>query len=190
MKKFFLTLTIFFCMACVNAEAAAQFTNEQQSQMLSIVEQKSAAAVPFVDIATFQKNFNAFMEGFIKETNAGEDADKMRQIFLIDKPQFITNGERVLFVKNFMNMVALVGVVDPDGNFTAINFFGAQVDDKNAALIHTLILQAFVKGISPDLDATDMLVEAKENPVLTKGTVQFSFETLDNLNVVSAVAAK
>lgn len=189
MKKFFVALTILFAVTAANVSEAAQFTDEQRNQILSMTVQPSAAALA-VDVGTFQKNFNDFMSGFIAQTNAGNDTAKMEQIFLIGEQNIVTNGQNVLFAKNFMNMVAIVGSLDESGHFKTLNLVGAAIDDKNEAMIRMLVLEAFVKGISPDLDAQTILTEAKEHsdaPVV-KGNVKFSFVTLDNLDVISVTA--
>ena len=187
MKKFFVALAILFCVAG-NVDAA-QFTAEQKTQMASITVQPSAAALT-VDVAAFRNNFNGFMSSFIAQTNAGENAAKFEQIFLIDEQSIVTNGQNVLFVKNFMDMVAIVGSVDENGRFKTLNLFGAAIDDKNEAMIHGLVLDAFVKGISPDLNAQALLNEANKNSdgTFVKGNLKFSFATVDNLDVVSVTA--
>ena len=187
MKKFFVALTLLLCLtADVNA---AQFTDEQRNRILSMTVQPSAAALS-VDVATFRQNFNNFMSGFIAQTNAGDNTAKLEQIFLIGEQSIVTNGQNVLFVKNFMNMVAIVGSLDENGHFKTLNLVGAAIDDKNEAMIHGLVLDAFVKGISPELNAQSLLSESNENPdtAVVKGDVKFSFATVEDLDVVSVAA--
>jgi len=187
LKKFFVALTILLCMAGnVNA---AQFTAEQGEKMLSITLQNSDAPLK-LDIATFQKNFDAFITQFVNETNAGDDAEAFRQSFLIGKPRLGSVDGRTIFLRNFMDMAAILGTVDADGKIETINFFYPQIADQNDAMTYMLILQSFAKGISPDLDAQALIDEANKNPdgTFVKGNVKFTFKTLDNLNMVSAAA--
>lgn len=190
MKKFFVALTILLAVTGVNLSEAAQFTDEQRNQMVTLSVQPSAATLK-VNVATFRQNFNNFMSDFIAKTNAGEETAKLQQIFLIDEKSIVTNGQNVLFAKSFANMVAVIGSVDENGNFKTLNLFGAPIDDKNDAMIHALVLNAFVKGISPDLDAQTILTESKDHPdtPIVKGDVKISFATAGDLDVVS-VAAK
>ena len=187
MKKFFVALTILLCVTGnVNA---AQFTAEQGEKMLSITLQSSAAPLK-LDVATFQKNFDAFITEFVKETNAGDDSEAFRQSFLIGKPRLGSVDGHTVFVKNFMDMAAILGTVDADGKIETINFFYPQISDQNDAMTYMLILESFAKGISPDLDAQALIDEANKNPdgTFVKGNVKFTFKTLDNLNMVSATA--
>lgn len=185
MKKFFVALTILLCLSGnVNA---AQFTDEQLSEIFSDTA-KNAAAPLKLNVVAFKKNFNEFMSDFIKNMNAGDDADNLRDILLIGETNFVNVGKQKIFVQKFLDRIAIVGSVDAVGNFTALNLFAVQAENRNDMLVSVLILNAFVKGISPDLDAQALLTEAKENPVVVKGDVKFSFATVDNLNKVSAAA--
>lgn len=187
MKKFFVALTVMLCLtADVNA---AQFTNEQRNQMLSIAVQPSAGSLK-VDVATFRQNFNNFIANFAKGMNNGDEAAKFEQVFRIGEKDFVTNGQNILFAKSFLNTVAIVGSVDENGNFKTLNLFGAPIDDKNEAMIHSLVLNAFVKGISPELDAQSLLAESNNNPdaPIVKGDVKISFLSDGTLDVISVAA--
>ena len=188
LKKFFVALTIFFCVAGNNAEAANKFTDDQLKQMISTTMDNPVTAPLNLDVATFKTNFNAFMSEFLKETNAGENIAKLEKIFLIGEQNTLTKNGRTLFLKNFLEDAAIFGSVNADGKFKVLNLFSTTADNKNEMLIRRLVFEAFVRGISPDVDAAALLNKAKENPTVTTGGVKFSFSTIDNMDIISAVA--
>ena len=189
MKKIFIALAILFCLAGNNfVEAAEKFTDDQLKQMISTTMENPAAKTLNLDVATFKKNFNDFMTNFIKETNAGEDAAKLEKVFLIGEPNTISKNGKTMFLKDFIETAAIFGSVDANGKFKVLNFFAINSEDKNEVLMRRLVLEAFVKGISPGFDATELLNKAKDNPSVTVGGVKYSFSTVGDLHVVSAVA--
>ncbi|MBQ9498233.1 MAG: hypothetical protein IJR52_11770 [Selenomonadaceae bacterium] len=189
MKKFFIALTVLFFVAGSNfAEAASKFTDDQIKQMISSTMDNPATAPLNLDVATFKTNFNAFMADFLKETNAGEDSAKLEKVFLIGEPNTLTKNGRTLFLKNFLEDAAIFGSVDESGKFKVLNFFATLAENKNEMLMRVLVLNAFIKGISPDVDATALLNKAKINPTVTVNGVKYSFSTVGNLNVVSVTA--
>ena len=188
MKKFFIALMILFCVAGNNAEAEKQFTDDQLKQMISSTMDNPATVPLNLDVATFKTNFNAFMADFLKETNAGEDSAKLEKVFLIGEPNTLTKNGRTLFLKNFLEDAAIFGSVDESGKFKVLNFFATLAENKNEMLMRVLVLNAFIKGISPDVDATALLNKAKINPTVTANGVKYSFSTVGNLNVVSVTA--
>lgn len=200
LKKFFLALFAFALIVAaehsVYAAAAAQITKDQFEHMAANTLQSAAASADAtlnIDAATFQRNFDAFVKNFIGETNANaQDAAHMAQIFTLnDAKTFDVEGKQ-LFAKNFLNRVMIIGVKDAGGNFKVLNFFAAQAEERDDALFDVLVLQAFVKGITPDFDAMDLLRTAKNDPdgAAIHNGVRFSVFNADNLNIVSATVAE
>lgn len=199
MKKFFLALlaaTLIFANGNAADAAAPQITQEQFEQIVGRTVQSPAAASAAtlnLNAATFQKNFNAFMTNFIGETSAKpEEAAQMAQIFTLNDAKTFNNGEKEIFTKSFLNRAVVIGLSDIGGNFKVLNFFAAQAEDRDDALFDVLILQAFVRGITPDFNAIDLLNAAKNNPdgSVIHGGVKYSVVNVDNLNVVSATVAQ
>ena len=188
MKKFFIALTILLAVTVSNAEAATQFTDEQLKQMISITMQNPAAVPLNLDVATFQKNFDAFITDFFNRGDDPDRSNKLKKIFLIGEPKLATADEMTLFVKRFPNGAAIFGSVDENGKFKVLNYFTTFTEDKNERLVHVMVFEAFIRGISPDNDAINLLTEAKENPTVTKAGVKYSFVKDGKLNIVSAVA--
>ena len=189
MKKFFIALTVLFFVAGSNfTEAASKFTDDQIKQMISSTMDNPATAPLNLDVATFKTNFNAFMTEFLKETNAGEDIAKLEKVFLIGEKNTLTKNGKTLFVKNFLEDAAIFGSVDANGKFKVLNLFSTFAENKNEMLIRRLVFKAFVRGISPDVDATALLTKSKENSTVTVGGVKYSFSTVDNLDIISVVA--
>lgn len=183
----------FIALLIITAQVeAAQFTQEQFDEMISITAQKSAAEnkILALDAATFQKNFNAFMTNFIKESNAGDDTPMLEEIFLIREPMIVQTDAGNFLAKNFMNHVAIVGSVEADGKLKALNFFSAPTENKNDMVITVLIFQAFTQGISPGLDVKALLGELEKNPsapVIRNG-IKFSTDNQGTMEIITAVA--
>lgn len=190
MKKFLMT---FIALLIITAQVeAAQFAQEQFDEMISITVQKSAAEnkILALDAATFQKNFNAFMTNFIKESNAGDDTPMLEEIFLIREPMIVQTDAGNFLAKNFMNHVAIVGSVEADGKLKVLNFFSAPTENKNDMVITVLIFQAFTQGISPGLDVKALLGELEKNPsapVIRNG-IKFSTDNQGTMEIITAVA--
>ena len=190
MKKFLMT---FIALLIITAQVeAAQFAQEQFDEMISITAQKSAAEnkILALDAATFQKNFNAFMTNFIKESNAGDDTPMLEEIFLIREPMIVQTDAGNFLAKNFMNHVAIVGSVEADGKLKVLNFFSAPTENKNDMVITVLIFQAFTQGISPGLDVKALLGELEKNPsapVIRNG-IKFSTDNQGTMEIITAVA--
>ena len=190
MKKF-LTLFIMLLMMTAQVEAA-EFTQEQFNRMLSISAQNYNAEKNLaLDVATFQKNFNEFMTNFIKESNAtDDDAKTMEEVFMISEPMIVQTDVGYFLAKNFMNRVAIVGLVEADGTLKNLNFFTTQTEDKNETAVAVLILEGFTKSISPDLSASILFEDFEKNqnaPVIKNG-IKFSIATEENVNFITAVA--
>ena len=190
MKKFLMT---FIALLIITAQVeAAQFAQEQFDEMISITVQKSAAEnkILALDAATFQKNFNAFMTNFIKESNAGDDTPTLEEIFLLKEPLIVQTDAGNFLAKNFMNHVAIVGSVEADGKLKVLNFFSAPTENKNDMVITVLIFQAFTQGISPGLDVKALLGELEKNPsapVIRNG-IKFSTDNQGTMEIITAVA--
>lgn len=192
MKKI-LTALIVSLIICASVKVeAAQFAEEQFSEMLSVTAQKSAAESKALalDTATFQKNFNAFMTTFIKESNAGDDTPTLEEIFLIREPLILQTDTGNFLAKDFMNRIAVVGSVEANGNLKTLNFFSTPAENKNEMVVTILVFQAFTQGISPELDVKELLGELEKNPgaPVTKSGVKFSVSKQGNLEVITAVA--
>ena len=193
MRRFVAAMAFALMLTAVNlAEAATPFTNEQIDKMFSITVQNPAAedssTLP-IDSATFQRNFNAFMMNFINDVSSGEESKMLQEIFLLNNASVTEHDEGIVFSKNFLNRAAVVGLSD-GGNFKVLNLFAAQLDDRDDALFNVLILQAFVRSISPDFDAMTLLRRAKKNPTapIIHNGVNYTITKTDNLNIVTAVA--
>ena len=192
MKKI-LTALIVGLIICASVKVeAAQFAEEQFSEMLSVTAQKSAAESKALalDTATFQKNFNAFMTTFIKESNAGDDTPTLEEIFLIREPLILQTDTGNFLAKDFMNRIAVVGSVEANGNLKTLNFFSTPAENKNEMVVTILVFQAFTQGISPELDVKELLGELEKNPgaPVTRSGVKFSVSKQGNLEVITAVA--
>ena len=192
LKKFFVALT--FALIVTNFCEAAEFTREHVDRMMTLTLQnpavKKSATLP-VDAETFRRNYNDFITNFIRGTSAGTDAFMMERIFLIDGLKIFTRDGSELFAKNFINKVAIVGLID-GGKCKVLNIFAAPLEDQNDALFNVLILQGFINGISPGLDATALLDEIKRSPVesATYNGVRYSVIRDGDLSIVTAVAAQ
>lgn len=195
MKKFCLALTIALILSISNfADAATMFTAEQFDKIVAFTVKNPAVnsnATLNLNAATFKQNYDIFITNFIKETNAvGQDAAMMRQIFLLNDAKTYENGTNQIFAKNFLNRVVIVGLNEIGGNFKVLNFFATIAEERDDAMFNVLVLNAFIRGINPDLDATELLNEASKNPsepVIRNG-VKFSVATIENINIVTAVA--
>ena len=193
MKKFLLALIISFAVTAGNFVEAAQFTQEQFDQIVSMTVQNPAveknSTLP-VNASTFQTNYNDFMSGFIKESNAtAEDVTKLEQLLLINDPKIFSNDDNRLFTQNFSNEIVITGLGKENSNFKVMNFFAMKAEDQNTAIIYLLILRGFVKGIAPDYDATTLLETIEKNPnapVIHNG-ITFTVSSVDNMNIVTAV---
>ena len=192
MKKFLTALIVLIICAGVRVEAA-EFTQEQFNKMLSISAQSLNAENKnlSLDAATFQKNFNDFMTNFIKETDAKDnDAKNLEEIFLIKEPMIVQTDAGSFLAKNFMNRVAIVGLLDANGSLRNINFFTIQTQDKDEVMVPVLILEAFAKSISPDLSASALMedFEKNKNAPIVKNGIKFSIATDENINFITSIA--
>ena len=189
MKKFFTAL--FICLIiCSNSKIyAAELTQEQFDQMFSITNQFSTENKTLnLDVPTFQKNFNDFMTTFIKESNAGDDTPTLEEIFLLKEPLIVQTDAGNFLAKNFMNHVAIVGSVDPNGNLKVLNFFSAKPENKNDMVVTVLIFQAFTQGISPQINVQELLGDLEKNQSATKNGIKFSVSKQENMEIITAVA--
>lgn len=191
LKKFFVALM--FVAVMFNGCEAAEFTREHIGRMMTLTLQNPAAkfsTLP-VDVETFRKNFNDFITNFIRGTSAGTDAFMMEKIFLIDGLKTYQRTEGSVFAKNFINKVAIVGL-NVGSKCSVLNLFAAPLDDQNDAFFNVLILQAFVNGITPGIDATALLDEINKSPdeSATYSGVKYSVTRDGDLNIVTAVAAQ
>lgn len=193
MKKFFMSLLVGLIICAGIKVEAAEFTQEQFNKMLSISTQTLNAENKnlSLDAATFQKNFNDFITNFIKETDAKDnDAKNLEEIFLIKEPMIVQTDAGNFLAKNFMNRVAIVGLLDANGSLRNINFFTIQTQDKDEVMIPVLILEAFAKSISPDLSASALMedFEKNKNAPIVKNGIKFSIATDENINFITSIA--
>jgi len=192
MKKFLTALIVLIICAGVRVEAA-EFTQEQFNKMLSISAQSlnSENKNLSFDAQTFQKNFNDFMTNFIKESNAkDDDAKNMEEIFLIKEPMIVQTDAGNFLARNFLNRIAIVGLVDENGTLRNLIYFTTQTEDKNEAMVSVLVLEAFAKSISPDLSASTIMEDFEKNknaPIVENG-IKFSIATDENINFITAIA--
>ncbi|MBE8952606.1 MAG: hypothetical protein SR1Q7_05620 [Quinella sp. 1Q7] len=198
MKNFFVALTVALILSASNIAAAetALFTEEQFDKIVAHTVANPAAseaATLNLDAATFQRNYNAFITNFIRETSAqGDDAAMMERIFLLNDAKTFENDSKQVFTKNFANRAVIIGFNEAGGNFKVLNFFATIAEDRDDALFNVLVLQGFLRGIDPTLNAGDLLNEAQKDPskpVIRNG-VKFSVATIENINIITAVAAQ
>ena len=198
MKNFFVALTVALILSASNIAAAetALFTEEQFDKIVAHTVANPAAseaATLNLDAATFQRNYNAFITNFIRETSAqGDDAAMMERIFLLNDAKTFENDSKQIFTKNFANRAVIIGFNEAGGNFKVLNFFATIAEDRDDALFNVLVLQGFLRGIDPTLNAGDLLNEAQKDPskpVIRNG-VKFSVATIENINIITAVAAQ
>ena len=198
MKKFFVALTVALILSAGNIAAAATalFTEDQLDKIVAHTignPAASNAATLNLDAATFQRNYNAFITNFIREAGAqGDDAAMMERIFTLNDAKTFENGSKQIFTKNFMNRVVVIGFNESGGNFKVLNFFATLAEERDDALFNVMVLQGFVRGIDSNLNAVELLGELQKDPskpVIRNG-VQFSVATIDNINIVTAVAAQ
>ncbi len=198
MKNFFVALIVTLILSASNIAAAetALFTEEQFDKIVAHTVANPAAseaATLNLDAATFQRNYNAFITNFIRETSAqGDDAAMMERIFLLNDAKTFENDSKQVFTKNFANRAVIIGFNEAGGNFKVLNFFATIAEDRDDALFNVLVLQGFLRGIDPTLNAGDLLNEAQKDPskpVIRNG-VKFSVATIENINIVTAVAAQ
>ena len=193
MKKFLAAIIVGLIICAGIKVEAAEFTQEQFNKMLSISTQTLNAENKnlSLDAATFQKNFNDFMTNFIKETDAKDnDAKNLEEIFLIKEPMIVQTDAGDFLAKNFMNRVAIVGLLDANGSLRNINFFTIQTQDKDEVMVPVLILEAFAKSISPDLSASALMedFEKNKNAPIVKNGIKFSIATDENINFITSIA--
>lgn len=191
MKKFCVAFTVALIVTVSSFVEAATFTGEQIQQMLSITAQNPDAKqnkTLKLNAETFRKNFNAFMINFIKQTNAGDDAAMMQRVLLIDKTAVTAKNDRNILGKNFFGKVMIVGFGETEKNFKVLNFFAAKIENRDDALFYTLILNGFVKSISPELDAKTLLDKLKKNSVVIRGGVKFSVTKSGDIDIITATA--
>ena len=188
MRKLCAVFAIILILTAGKSIEAADFTPEQVDKIFDITIQKGVdvenSALPF-DTATFQMNFNAFMTDFISSVSNGEDFAAMQNALLINNPIISPRNEGTVFAKNFFNRVAVVGLSDVDGKLKVLNFFATQPEGRDDSLYHVLILQAFVKGISPDYDATTLLNDLKKNSTVIRNGVRYTISKDGDLNIVT-----
>lgn len=198
MKNFFVALIVTLILSASNIAAAetALFTEEQFDKIVAHTVANPAAseaATLNLDAATFQRNYNAFITNFIRETSAqGDDAAMMERIFLLNDAKTFENDSKQIFTKNFANRAVIIGFNEAGGNFKVLNFFATIAEDRDDALFNVLVLQGFLRGIDPTLNAGDLLNEAQKDPskpVIRNG-VKFSVATIENINIITAVAAQ
>lgn len=198
MKNFFVALTVALILSASNIATAetALFTEEQFDKIVAHTVANPAAseaATLNLDAATFQRNYNAFITNFIRETSAqGDDAAMMERIFLLNDAKTFENDSKQIFTKNFANRAVIIAFNEAGGNFKVLNFFATIAEDRDDALFNVLVLQGFLRGIDPTLNAGDLLNEAQKDPskpVIRNG-VKFSVATIENINIITAVAAQ
>lgn len=189
MKKFFTALFICLIICAGSKIEAAELTQEQFDQMFSITTQNSTENKALtLDVPTFQKNFNDFMTKFIQESNAGDDKPTLEEIFLLKEPLIVQTDAGNFLAKNFMNHVAIVGSVDPNGNLNTLNFFSAKPENKNDMVITVLIFQAFTQGISPQINIQELLGDLEKNQSTTKNGIKFSVTKQGTMEIITAAA--
>ena len=194
MKKFLTALLIAFLVTANNFSEAAEFNGEQIKRMFSVTVQNPAVAqvkTLKLDAETFRKNFNDYIANFIREMNLGGDGVLMNRLLTIDAAAVTVKDDYCIFGKNFGGKVVIVGFGEKDKNLKVLNFFAAKINNRDDALFYSLMLDAFVKSISPDLDAKTLLDELDKNSdaTLIRGGVKYSVTKDADTDIITAVAA-
>jgi len=191
LKKIFAAM--FALMLMVGHVEAADFTPAQVDKIFELTVNNPAvaadAALPF-DAATFQQNYNAFMMNFIVDVGTSEEISVLQKIFLLNGATVTLHDEGTVFTKNFLNRAAIVGLSDSNGRLKVLNLFAVQVEGRDDALFHALILQAFIRAVTPDFDSTSLLRAVKKNPAapVVHNGISYTITRDENLNIVTAVA--
>ena len=195
MKKFFVALTILFCVT--GSIEAAPFTEEQFGQIFADVTKNPAAAPERsktldVNLDTFKEKFDGASKLILKQVLGTEDTSAMEYLFTINDYKIFPNAGGDTFAKIFGSNVALVGVTAPDGgNFKILQCCYTAPEDNDETLFVQLILTAFVHSVAPDVEVPTLMNELTAEKSLgsvTRGEVNFSFAEDGNLNTLTAVA--
>ncbi|MCR5834120.1 MAG: hypothetical protein K6G55_05680 [Selenomonadaceae bacterium] len=199
MKKFFAALMFVFIFAANNfvcAEPTEKFSDTQYESIVAYTENnplfadKNAATLP-IDFAAFQNNFNTFIKNFLADSNVGDNLGAAQEFLLLNNPQITKQGGNDIFTKGYINQIAIVGVSTADSNIKLLNIFFLPEKSKEDAVVKSLIVHAFVKGVAPDCDTEklfDAINEDMNKPVIV-GNVKFSAGAIGDINVLTASVA-
>lgn len=198
MKKFFIALTIFFCMTSGNVNAAP-FTESQFDKIFTDVTKNPAAAPESsatfdLNIDTFKEKFNGFVAPFLKQSLGVDDISAFEHLFMIKTYKIFPNAGGDTFANVFGTKnpnVAIVGVTVPDGgNFKVLQCCYTTPEDNDEIFAAQLALAAFVHCVAPDVEVPTLMSElTAENSsgTVTKNGVKFSIAEDGNLNMLTAV---
>ncbi|MBR3748179.1 MAG: hypothetical protein IKP64_06075 [Selenomonadaceae bacterium] len=199
MKKFFIALTIFFCVTGGNFVNAASFTESQFDKIFTDVTKNPAAAPENsatldLNIDTLKEKFNGFVAPFLKNSLGVDDISAFEHIFMIKTYKIFPNDSGDTFANVFGTKnpnVAIVGVTVPDGgNFKVLQCCYTTPESGDEIFSAQLALAAFVYCVAPDVEVPTLMSElTAENSSgsVTKNGVKFSIAEDGNLNMLTAV---
>ena len=183
--KRFLTAALVLLMFSTQVEAVP-FTRTQLDKIYFDAEQVQTDSTLNLNAETFKEKFNGIITPVLKEAMQTDDVSSMEHLFLIKNYKII--GE------TFTNMfgdyrVAIVGKCAEDGNFKGLSFCYTTPEENDESIFTVLLLTAFVKSISPDVDAKilmDKLTEENSSGEVVKDGIKFTLTADGNLNTLTA----
>ena len=199
MKKFFIALTILFCVTGGSFAEAAPFTDEQYNKFITDVTKNPAAAPESsatlnLNVDTLKEKFNGVVAPLMKQILGVDDISALEHLFMIKNYRIFPNEGGDTFVNVFGTSnpnIAIVGVNVPDGgNFKVLQCCYTTPEDTDETFSVQMILTAFVHSVAPEVEAPTLLGElTAENSsgTVTKGDVKFSIVEDGNLNILTAV---
>lgn len=196
MKKFFIALTIFFCVTGGNFANAAPFTENQFDKIFTDVTKNPAAAPESsatldLNVDTLKEKFNGIVAPFLKQSLGVDDVSAFEHLFMIKTYKIFPNDGGDTFANVFGTKnpnVAIVGVTVPGGNFKVLQCCYTTPEDNDEMFSTQLILTAFIHSVAPDIEVPTLMGElTAENSsgTVTKGDLKFSIAEDGNLNLLT-----
>ena len=114
MKKFFVALTIFFCMTGGNFVNAAPFTESQFDKIFTDVTKNPAAAPENsatldLNIDTLKEKFNGFVAPFLKNSLGVDDVSAFEHLYMIKTYKIFPNDGGEYWYKGRVEMITIDG---------------------------------------------------------------------------------
>ena len=191
---FALLVMLIFYMS--NPVEAVPFTRTQMDKIfLDAGQAPSTNSTLDLNVETFKGKFNGLITPILQQTMGSNDVSTMAHLFLIKDYKIFSKTDGDLFANIFADYrVALVGLSESNGgNFKSLNLYYTTPEAKDESLFTVWFLTAFVKSITPDVDAQSLMGElTAENSSGTaiKSGVKYSISDEGNLNVLTAVKAE
>lgn len=196
MKKFFIALTIFFCVTGGNFANAAPFTENQFDKIFTDVTKNPAAAPESsatldLNVDTLKEKFNGIVAPFLKQSLGVDDVSAFEHLFMIKTYKIFPNDGGDTFANVFGTKnpnVAIVGVTVSGGNFKVLQCCYTTPEDNDEMFSTQLILTAFIHSVAPDIEVPTLMGElTAENSsgTVTKGDLKFSIAEDGNLHLLT-----